>query len=95
MGVKLLPARLYRSEVASRESLRETLLLVELDTARERKKRLRKHSEKASQSLCSWSQSLTRRAKASESRAQANAEGSTGTAEAQRGGLRRLRGRGV
>jgi len=36
MGVKLLPPRLYRSELASRESLRDTLLLVELDTARKR-----------------------------------------------------------
>lgn len=32
MGVKLLPPRLYRSELANRESLRDTLLLVELDT---------------------------------------------------------------
>lgn len=34
MGVKLLPPRLYRSELASRESLRDTLLLVGLDTER-------------------------------------------------------------
>lgn len=33
MGVKLLPPRLYKSELANSESLRETLLLVELDTA--------------------------------------------------------------
>lgn len=33
MGVKLLPPRLYKSELANRESLRDTLLLVELDTA--------------------------------------------------------------
>lgn len=37
MGVRLLPPpRLYRSELASRESRRETLLLVELDTMGER-----------------------------------------------------------
>lgn len=39
MGVKLLPPRLYKSELANRESLRDTLLLVELDTARKKKKR--------------------------------------------------------
>lgn len=32
MGVRLLPPRLYMSEVASRESLRDTLLLLVLDT---------------------------------------------------------------
>lgn len=32
MGVRLLPPRLYRSELANRESLRDTLLLVELET---------------------------------------------------------------
>lgn len=37
MGVKLLPPRLYKSELAKRESLRDTLLLVELDTAGKRK----------------------------------------------------------
>lgn len=38
MGVKLLPPRLYRSELASKESLRDTLLLVELDTVRVKKR---------------------------------------------------------
>ena len=33
MGVRLLPPRLYRSELANRESLRDTLLELELDTA--------------------------------------------------------------
>lgn len=32
MGVRLLPPRLYRSEVANRESRLDTLLLLELDT---------------------------------------------------------------
>ena len=32
MGVRLLPPRLYRSELANRESLRDTLLELELDT---------------------------------------------------------------
>lgn len=34
MGVKLLPPRLYKSELANSESLRDTLLLVELDTVK-------------------------------------------------------------
>lgn len=38
MGVKLLPPRLYRSELANRESLRDTLLLVELDTEKKNHK---------------------------------------------------------
>lgn len=37
MGVKLLPPRLYKSELANRESLRDMLLLVELDTVKGRK----------------------------------------------------------
>ena len=37
MGVKLLPPRLYKSELANSESLRDTLLLVELDTVEEEK----------------------------------------------------------
>lgn len=32
MGVKLLPPRLYKSELANRESRRDTLLLFELET---------------------------------------------------------------
>lgn len=34
MGVKLLPPRLYKSELANSESLRDMLLLVELDTVK-------------------------------------------------------------
>lgn len=34
MGVKLLPPRLYKSELANSESLRDTLLLVELETVK-------------------------------------------------------------
>lgn len=34
MGVKLLPPRLYKSELANSESLRDMLLLEELDTAK-------------------------------------------------------------
>lgn len=34
MGVKLLPPRLYKSELANSESLREILPLVELDTVK-------------------------------------------------------------
>lgn len=37
MGVKLLPPRLYKSELANSESLREILLLVELDTVKGQK----------------------------------------------------------
>lgn len=41
MGVKLLPPRLYKSELANKESLRDTLLLVELETERDKRKRRR------------------------------------------------------
>lgn len=34
MGVKLLLPRLYKSELANSESLRDMLLLVELDTVK-------------------------------------------------------------
>lgn len=40
MGVKLLPPRLYKSELANSESLRDTLLLVELDTVKGRKQNI-------------------------------------------------------
>lgn len=47
MGVKLLPPRLYRSELANRESLRDMLLLVELDTVwRKEKEKKRKKKDK-------------------------------------------------
>lgn len=39
MGVKLLPPRLYKSELANSESLRDMLLLVELDTVKNRENR--------------------------------------------------------
>lgn len=41
MGVRALPPRLYGSELANRESRRDTLLLLELDTVGDKRSALK------------------------------------------------------
>lgn len=87
MGVKLLPPRLYKSELANSESLRDMLLLVELDTVKRVENRTFK-THTHSQVLVSLHAVRTRRSEASQSRAQSYAEGAAGAAEAQGGAWR-------
>lgn len=89
MGVRLLPPRLYKSELANRESLRDMLLLVELDTVKNIENRTFKiYTHVQSQVLVSLRAALTRRSEASQSRAQSYAQGAAGAAEAQGGAWR-------